>query len=422
MDVLRAVVKHLKHELEDPSRMDDEIISACLVLFDEKESFFRNHKIDIPKKEDEPETDHKPVDEEKSKDQDEEMGNQQEGGNEAFFHIDKHDYQDKDEVNSNHAEADDEGNKADTEGWGAEDDPNEREKPYRIIENEKEDQSMFFQDEENADVGGTNTFETNTDFCYGFDEELQCMIYTGDTLTVGDWCDAMKIEPKIKETIQCWEQAQIIDEDERNYYLKFNRDSIEYNRVISKEHYRTMMFKIGTHTRKNSWRYQSSDKLLGKWVEYYCETIEGWCEAKIMATMNNLDNTEDQVLLELKKPLQGKEHLESIIRDTYPQLSIRSPLIREHHSWANTTQHEELELQEMNQTYPAPIGPQLPSSNNTNVGKDKNKRSIQIKITEYFFEIDGHKSIIERLNDKEHPVKISTLIHLLTISGHVGEY
>ena len=49
MEVLKVLVRYLKHEVEDSSRMDDEIISSCLVLFDEKESFFRNHKIEIIK-------------------------------------------------------------------------------------------------------------------------------------------------------------------------------------------------------------------------------------------------------------------------------------------------------------------------------------------------------------------------------------
>ena len=120
-------------------------------------------------------------------------------------------------------------------------------------------------------------------------------------------------------------------------------------------------------------------------VEYYSDFCNGWCSGKVMAAMNNLDESIDQVVLALTKPPQGKEELREFIKEHYPQISIRSPLIREHPSWKNTTQHEEIELEEMNgATYPIPIGPERPGAQTSTFNQNKNKKSIQIKVVEYF--------------------------------------
>ena len=167
-------------------------------------------------------------------------------------------------------------------------------------------------------------FITDKEYELGYDEEIQCMSYTGPDFEVHELCDAMKIESSIQtESISTWEQAKIVDEDNDNYIIKFLRDDDTYTRTIGKQHYRTLMFKCWTHTRANEWRYKI-DRQLNMLVQIYDPDVSKWMSGRIMATHTNMDDTIDQVTIEL-----NKEYMEmDTSLNRYPQLSIRSPLIK----------------------------------------------------------------------------------------------
>ena len=235
--ILKTLVRYLKLELEDPQRMNGEIIDGLSVILDEKESFYKNHKIDI-KPEEAIETDNQKESEET---QAERPANDQETSENVPQDVTVENL-DKDSNEADHGNSDDEenikdlprireekppedkqmeevnlnveddGNNADTEGWGAQEDPNQRDEGLYGPGWVDEDQTKYFAGE--GDIGGSETFKPNEQYEYGFDDELQCMVYTGPDFQVGDFVDAMKIEPDITDTIQCWEQAQIYQEDE----------------------------------------------------------------------------------------------------------------------------------------------------------------------------------------------------------------
>jgi hypothetical protein len=352
MDLLKVIARYLKYEVEDPNRMNEGLLDSYMLLFDEYQNFFRNHKIEIPVEEnkEEPEKveDSKPED---SKVDTPDIYIKQEGANDSKDEENDDEGQNDQEMShnpenigesgatSNVAEADgwlsnnaiedmenqspeitvqdanlldiDDGNNADTEGW-----PDDT--PEEPLENYKNS----FSRTKHAD----NKFVPDRDYEYDFDEDLTCMIYTGPDFKVGDMVDAIKIEPNTHANIQCWEQAQIIAEDMETYTIRFFRDDPLYDRQIKKEHYRTVLFKLETHTRENYWRYQNQHDLLGTLIDYYSIMYDCWCKAKVINMFTNVSETIDNVLLEVVEvPPMYKNSFFGGEDNKYPQLSVRSP-------------------------------------------------------------------------------------------------
>jgi hypothetical protein len=170
-----------------------------------------------------------------------------------------------------------------------------------------------------------STFEPDVDFDYVYDQDLCCMVYNGPDFEVGEMVDAMKIENNIRtETISCWEQAKVTDDTGDKYVIEFLRDDETYIRMIDKRDYRTMMFKAWTHTRENRWRY-GTDRLLNLLVEYYSEEMNNWVVARVTSTMTNMSDTIDQVVIQT---LPEPDNMTDDRNSEYPQISIRSPLLR----------------------------------------------------------------------------------------------
>jgi len=94
----------------------------------------------------------------------------------------------------------------------------------------------------------------------------------------------------------------------------------------------------------------------GGFVDYYLQGY-GWCEARVTASMTNLDDTIDQVLLQITRVPPGKSKMLSSFKDVeFPQVSIRSPLLRQHNEMF-LRDSEEIELEEMNKARNEPSGP-----------------------------------------------------------------
>jgi len=134
--------------------------------------------------------------------------------------------------------------------------------------------------------------------------------------------------------------------------------------------------------------------------------------------MTNIAETIDLVLLEIVDvPPVYKTSFSNMSEHKYPQESMRSPKIRRTFTpfYGND---EEMELQEMNQSYSRPIGPSLPSGPRSY--KLSPKKSIQYKVAEYFYEIEGHVDLINRLLDTENPLEVSNLTSINQMCILVG--
>jgi hypothetical protein len=86
---------------------------------------------------------------------------------------------------------------------------------------------------------------------------------------------------------------------------------------------------------------------------------------------------------------------------------------------------EEMELQEMNQgvdSQKQQYGPQLPTGPFSVLDRNKNKKSIQIKLTEYFYEIGGHLEILKRIEDSENALRAPQFVQLLKVLMCVGQF
>lgn len=451
MELLKVLARYLKYEVEDPTRLNEGLLDAYMLLFDEYQNFFRNHKIDIPaeeKKDDqiaedskaedskadspnidiekEGATDLKDDEKDYEGENDQEMSHEPEnlGGSGATSNVAEADgrlpnyaIEDMEHQNPEITVQDanlldlDDGNNADTEGW-----------PDDVPENSNNPNNEYSYPRNRRD---DDKFVPDPEYEYGFDPELHCMIYTGPDFKVGDMVDAIKIEPNTHANIQCWEQAQIIAEDLDTFTIRFYRDEHLYDRQIRKEHYRTVLFKLETHTRENYWRYQSQNELLGTLVDYYSIMYDCWCKAKVTAIFTNLNDTVDNVLLDVVEvPSMYKSSFYSGEDNKYPQLSIRSPCIRRTREVFLHTD-EEMELQEMNQGVSSQrqqYGPQLPSGPYSLLDKNKNKRSIQIQVTEYFYEIGGHLEIIKRIQDVENALRAPQFVQLLKVLMCIGQH
>lgn len=131
--------------------------------------------------------------------------------------------------------------------------------------------------------------------------------------------------------------------------------------------------------------------------------------------MTNITETIDQVLLQIVRvPERFAKTLPNFKDSEFPQVSVRSPCIKKHGTMTEKTNKEEIELEEMNQTYKKPIGPVKPSGPYSTWDKSKNKKSIQIKLHEYLYEIGAHVDLVDRIGDVENPVRIPVLVQLLT--------
>lgn len=131
--------------------------------------------------------------------------------------------------------------------------------------------------------------------------------------------------------------------------------------------------------------------------------------------MTNITETIEQVLLQIVKlPERFAKTLPNFKDSEFPQVSIRSPCIRKHGTMTDKTKNEEVELEEMNQTYKHPIGPTKPTGPHSTWDKSKNKKSIQIKLNEYLYEIGAHVDLVNRIGDTENLIRIPVLIQLLT--------
>lgn len=339
-------------------RCDKEILEASEVLFKANESFFRNHRVDLPdkkKKEDEKKEEDNKEEEEKpdqpmtpTKDNPEVAGDEQNWGN-------------QDENTESNQEV---------TGWGV-DDPeiaghdkaigaqnqdlpaNSPEKIIATVDNprimpsitqvddttaiegredpdksgnqaddEGEDQSKYFGD---ADVYDQDTnFTPDTNYHYEFNEEFQCMIYSGPDFIEGDLVDVMKTDRDVmSESISCWEQAQIIEDNPSSYTIRFVRENPDYTKVIQKDAYRAMLFKLETHTRKNVWRYWPNEKQLNIMVEVYHEGR--WNLGRIQACMESMNGEVDMAMIQT---FPDPDNLEDTSKSEYPQISIRSPSLR----------------------------------------------------------------------------------------------
>lgn len=253
--------------------MNEGIFEACQVLFDEKESFFKNHKIELPK-----ET------EEAKKEEPEKAGDSGASSNQAdadgkcslinsSVDIEKQVpeiiVQDADLLEM------DDGNKADNEGWPDDDeDLTKNEKDQENNRYELTDYSTWAENYTGCLYQGFKPEDiSNYNYHNRYDNELHCWIYSGPDFKVGDIVDAMKIEPEIHEQVMAWEHARIIGEDHHYYKIQFMRDDDRYVRDIRKEHYRTMLFEVGTHTREDYWRYNLQ---AGQYVDYFSEVLGDW--------------------------------------------------------------------------------------------------------------------------------------------------
>jgi hypothetical protein len=259
-----------------------------------------------------------------------------------------------------------------------------------------------------------SSFEPDLDYDYVYDQDLSCMVYNGPDFEVGEIVDAMKTENSIRtETIQCWEQAKVTDDTGDKYIIEFLRDDDSSIRMIDKRDYRTMMFKAWTHTRENRWRYET-DRLLNLLVEYYSEEMNNWVVARVTSTMTNMSDTIDQVVIQT---LPEPDNMTDDKNSEYPQISIRSPLLRLPEGPMRKYQSSEIiELGQLNQTYSYPIGPE-PKLNYTGPyslkSQAKDQISIIIQLKEYFVEIGCHTLIIERIADVKHSIRIPTLMELI---------
>ena len=193
MELLKVLARYLKYEVEDPNRLNEGLLDAYMLLFDEYQNFFRNHKIDIPpeeKKEEAKEKDDKVessnTDAEKegeadqtNKEKDDEGQNDQEMSHEpenlgesgATSNVAEADgtlmsdsIEDMENQNpeitvqdANLLEMDD-GNNADTEGWPED----TREDPMGV------GNQYSYPRAKNED----NKFVPDPEYEYGFDEEL----------------------------------------------------------------------------------------------------------------------------------------------------------------------------------------------------------------------------------------------------------
>ena len=222
---------------------------------------------------------------------------------------------------------------------------------------------------------------------------------------VGDNVDAIKIEFDIPGNISIWEEAQIVQDTGVSYKVVFEREDPRFTREIDKEFWEESIAPRGTHTKNSEWRYELQNKV-GSYVDFY-QVGFGWWEARITASMMSLDCLVDQVLLQITRVPPGKSKTLSSFKEVeFPQVSIRSPLIRKHKEkfWKP---NEEIELEEMNKSTFKPSGPWSVWV------KKGGKTTVQTKITEYFWEIGCHFDINNRIKDIENPPRVWLVIQLL---------
>ena len=225
------------------------------------------------------------------------------------------------------------------------------------------------------------------------------------TPMAGDYLDALKIEPDVPGNISIWEEAQIIQDTGVSYKVELIRDDYKYTREIDHEFWEESICPRGTHIRDSTWRYELQENV-GSFVDYY-QVGFGWWEARVTASMTSLDDCIDQVLLQITRIPPGKSKMWSAFKEIeFPQVSIRSPLIRKHKEMF-CKNSEEIELEELNKPSSKSSGPSSPWV------RKNNKNSVQIKIIEYFWEKGCHLDINNRIKDSKNPPRVWLVIQLL---------
>lgn len=122
-----------------------------------------------------------------------------------------------------------------------------------------------------------------------------------------------------------------------------------------------------------------------------------------------MEETIDQVLLQITKVPLGKSKNHGTFKDVeFPQISVRSPLLRRKGTKFNSSTSEEIELQELN--------------SNVNKGsyslasqqqKRNRKPSVQKLIVDKFFNEKIDQIIINRIKSTENPISLKMFITLL---------
>lgn len=353
------------------------------IQYQNQPSFFKNHKIDLPKVEEKteegkawPENTENvgwPSDDpERTPTPDAEMGA-------------NNNQDDQDDVDSNKA---DNGREEHIQASGEDDtiwndkyaskQGDDEDQDYDMVNRDIQEEDIFPKDVVDEIMQHEHSeFTPNPEMDYGYDDEMNCMVYTGPDFEVGELVDAMKVEPTVQtETIQCWEQAKIVDESSDHYVLSFIRDDDIYMRMIKKDVYRTCMFRSCTHTYKNKWRYQNPQKLLNLMVEYYSENLMRWVQARVMSSMTSMNDKVDMVALQT---FPDPDDMTDTSSSEFPQLSVRSPLIRlidGKLKYFNS--NEEIELGLMNvPLYDRPAGPSGPPGSGSSTFANKGTTSIR---------------------------------------------
>lgn len=145
-------------------------------------------------------------------------------------------------------------------------------------------------------------------------------------------------------------------------------------------------------------------------VEVYLEEKGTWNLAKIMSTMESISGDIDLAALQT---YPDPDNLNDTSECDYPQLSIRSPLLRLPNGKIQYF-NIDVEMTNLGPLYQKPIGPELsgPTGPYSKLDKD-NKVSIHFRIPEEFIKLGGHNLIVDRIQDKENPLSINLLIKLL---------
>ena len=217
---------------------------------------------------------------------------------------------------------------------------------------------------------------------------------------VGDYVDALKIEPDVPEYISIWEEAQIIQDTGVSYKVEFMRDDYKYTREIYYEFWEESICPKGKHTRDSTWRYELQENF-GSFVDYY-QVGFGWWEARVTASMTSIDYCIDQVLLQITGIPLGKSKMWSAFKEIeFSQVSIRSPLIRKHKEMFCKNSEE------IDNSSTKSFGPL------SQRGRKNNKNSVLIKIIEYFWEKGCHLDINNKIKDSENPPRVWLVIQLL---------
>lgn len=225
--------------------------------------------------------------------------------------------------------------------------------------------------------------------------------------------DCMKYEPDCDEIEGIWAQGTLREALEgAAFRVCFERDDDKYDRIVYLDDVQSEIYPLNSMAvDEMEWRYKLVNNSGSGYVDVYIKNF-GWCEARVMASMTNLEETVDQVLLQVTKVPLGKSKNYGVFKDNeFPQLSIRSPLIRKKGTKFDSRTNEEIELHELNNTggqgnKPGPVGPH-------SVRKGAGKHTVLKLVINEYFNIGLDQTMIKIMRDTENPISLKYFMKLL---------